>query len=84
MIDIEPCPYCGFKYPALVVKSQEIDHYRKVSYAYVDCGECHARGPIGHELDSEQYQQFALYSWNDLAFEHQRCEEYRASIRDTF
>lgn len=74
MIDIEPCPYCRFDSTALVIKSQEVEHYRKVSYAYVHCGNCQARGPVEHELENRIYQELAIMAWNDVRSVHQNKE----------
>jgi hypothetical protein len=66
-IDIAPCPYCKFIYPALVVQSQDVECFRLVSYAYVYCGECHTRGPSYHELEVSGYQDCALFAWNEVS-----------------
>ena len=51
---LEPCPFCASHNVELV----EGTHY---DIAYVECGDCTARGPVEEETDD------ALDNWNQRA-----------------
>lgn len=56
--ELKPCPFCGYDQPEVIYA------YRgSFIHAYVECGNCEARGPI--EALTDDLPQAAINAWNE-------------------
>ena len=46
MIEIKPCPFCGYKKISAGKKRKHFNRIVDVEYQYLYCGKCHARGGV--------------------------------------
>jgi len=72
------CPHCGSNDVALTEETPQAMPGSIVSYAFVKCGQCGARGPARNDWNNREYRAQALSAWNKQISKHLRRDKNRS------
>ena len=67
MIELKPCPFCGYQFPQLEAKSKTYYKGEQVYNTYVRCPACDARGRraiLSHFSTNKKAREYVAEAWN--------------------
>ncbi len=61
--DFSPCPFCGHSKPKLTIDTPPAMAGSIITYAYVECEGCGARGPKTDDWGDTKFEEHAYGKW---------------------